>query len=184
MFLLTSIKATLSETFGGFLQRHQCTDFEKLCYYWPWDKINSVTKKFLVPTPSFIYYKNRDILTQFNKNDLMKLLWCLFSETRMHRHPENMFLLALRQDHFVKIFFLISTCPFMDLKTSDIFTQFNKSNTFRDMWWLFSETRIHGFPERMFLLTLRQNHFGNKKTFSSYSIVYWFQKEWYFYLIQ
>ena len=37
---------------------------------------------------------------KFSKNDPIRQLWWLLSETRMHRLPENMLLLTLRQDHF------------------------------------------------------------------------------------
>ena len=36
---------------------------------------------------------------KFSKNDPIRHLWWLVSETRMHRLPESMFLLNPRQDH-------------------------------------------------------------------------------------
>ena len=109
IFSLNSIKTTLS--YGGSFQRQVWTDFQKICFYWAWSKIISVTKIFLFPTPPLINFKNSDILTQFIKNDPIRHLWWLFSETRMHRLPENMFLVIPGQDHFSNQNIFRSCCP-------------------------------------------------------------------------
>ena len=85
-------------------------------------------KKILVLTTPFADYKSSDIFSQFNKNDPLSNLWLLFSEARMNRIPENMFLLTLRQDHFSIKKFLLPTPPLIDFKKSNIFTQFNKND--------------------------------------------------------
>ena len=87
----------------------------------------------------------------------------------MHRLPENMFLLTLRQDHFNNERNLLPTRPFIDFENSYIFTQFNKNDPIRHFWRLLSETRMHLLPENMFLLSPQQDHFSNKKKFNFYS---------------
>ena len=134
-------------------------------------------KKFLLPTPQYINFKNGDIFTQFNKNDSIRQLWRFFSQIHIHRLSQNMFLLILRQDHISNKKFFVATFPFIDFKNSDIFTQFNKNYRRRDLQLLVSETCMHRFPENMFLLTLRQDHFSNKKIFSFYSPIHRLQKQ-------
>ena len=60
-----------------------------------------------------------------------------------------MFLVALKQNHSSnKKKILVPTPPFLDFKSSDIFTHFKKNDTIRHLWWLFKEKIIHGLPEK------------------------------------
>ena len=102
----------------------------------------------------------------------------------MLRLPQNMFLLNSKQDHFSNKKLLVSTPQFIEFTNCDIFTQINKGNPIRHLWWLFSETRMHCLPENIFLLTLRQDHFSKKNFFSCYSPIYRLRKQQYFHLIQ
>ena len=160
-----SIKTTLSDHYDGSYQRHVCTNFQKICFYWTYDNTYSVTKHFLAPTPPFIDFKNFDILTQFSKNNPIRRLYWPFSEINMDPFPEKMFLLSLGQDHFRNKKILVPTPQYIDFKNVNIFSQFNKSNTIRNLWRFFSETHMHRLPENMFLLILRQYHFSKKKFF-------------------
>ena len=78
-----------------------------------------------------------------------------------------MFLVTLKQDHFRNKKLLFPTPPFLDFKNSDIFTQFNKIEGFRHIWWLFLEPPMHQFSENMFLLSLKVVQFSNQKVSSS-----------------
>ena len=51
---------------------------------------------------NFLFWISKTVIfsLKFSKNDPIRHLWWLVSETPMHRLPENMFLLSLRQDHF------------------------------------------------------------------------------------
>ena len=51
----------------------------------------------------------------------------------MHRFPENVFLLSLRQDHFTNSArtFLGPTAPFLYFKNSDIFTQIQQKPSYQ-----------------------------------------------------
>ena len=102
IFSLNSIKTNVSDTSGSSLQTHVCTDVQKICFYWNRGEIISGTKHFLVPTPQFIDFQNSDIFIEFNKNDPIGDLWWVYSETRVHRLLENIFLLILEKDDFSK----------------------------------------------------------------------------------
>ena len=62
---------------------------------------------------------------KFSKNDPIRHLWWLVSETRMYRLPENKFILSLRQDRFSNLTrkVLEPTPSFFYFKNSNIFTQ-------------------------------------------------------------
>ena len=103
----------------------------------------------------------------------------------MHRLLISKRLLTLRQDHFRnKKNFFVPSPLFIDFKNSNIFTQFKKNYPIRNLWWLFPERLMHQLQENMFLLTLRQDHFCNKKILSVFSPIYRVQKRWYFHSIQ
>ena len=73
------------------------------------------------------FYLSKTVIfsLKFSKNNPIRHLWWLASETHMHRLPENMFLLSPRQDHFSSSTkkFLGPFPPFLVFKNSDIFTQ-------------------------------------------------------------
>ena len=98
---------------------------------------------------------------KLSKNDLDRHL-LLISETCIHRLPENVFLLSLRQGDVSNStrMNLGPTVPFLYLKNSDILTQIQqKANVVRHLWWLVSKTRMHQLLENMTLLSLRQRYF-------------------------
>ena len=39
--------------------------------------------------------------------------------------------------------------------------KFSKGNPLRPLFWLVPQTRVHGLPEKNFILSLRQDHFSN-----------------------
>ena len=96
------------------------------------DRFNNSTSKFLGPTPPFSYSKTVIFSLKFSKNDRIRHLRWLVSETRVHQLLENIFLLSLRQDHFSNstINVLGSTPPFFYFKNSDIFTQIKQKQPF------------------------------------------------------
>ena len=98
-------------------------------------------------------------------NDSLRHLWRLVLETRMHRFPENLFLLILEQNQFSNktIETLGPNPPFFYLRNFLIFTQIlqKQPSDLRHLRWLVSETRMHGLPENMFLPILDQDQFIN-----------------------
>ena len=76
-----------------------------------------ISKIFRYHSPVFIFKKLVFSLT-LCKNDPLRHLWRLVSETRMHQPPENMFLLSPRQDLFSTetVKFVGSTLRFLYLK--------------------------------------------------------------------
>ena len=64
------------------------------------DHFSDSTIKLLGPTPPFLYLKKVIFSDIMSKNDPLRHLQWLLSERRMHRLPENMSKLSLKQDHF------------------------------------------------------------------------------------
>ena len=89
------------------------------------DHFSNSTKIFLGPTPPFLYLKKVIFSVKFSKNDPLRNLRWLFSQTRMHQLPKSMFLLKLRQDYFSNytIKFLGLTRQILYLKRCDISSQ-------------------------------------------------------------
>ena len=81
----------------------------------------------------------------------------------MNRFPENMFLLSLRQDHVSNqtVKSLDPTPLFSFSKNCGIFTQIQQNNPLKQPRWLVSDTCMHGLPENIFVLSLRQGHLSN-----------------------
>ena len=80
----------------------------------------------------------------------------------MHRLPENMFLLSLRQNHCSnsrrKV--LRPTPSFLYFENSDIFNQIQKKRPYQHLWWLVSEARMYRLQQNMLVLSLQQDHCG------------------------
>ena len=97
---------------------------------------------------------------KFSKKDSLRHLWWLLSERRMQRLPKNIFLLSLRQYHLSKYTkkLLAFTPPFFIFKKCDISSQNQQKRPSQTL----SETRMHRRPKKMFLLSLRQNHFSKE----------------------
>ena len=67
-FYSNSIKAILSDTCSDSFQRHVCTEFQKLCFYWPKKRsFQSLNGKCSGPTPTYIYLKKYHIFTQIRQ---------------------------------------------------------------------------------------------------------------------
>ena len=100
---------------------------------------------------------------KLTKNNPLWHLWWLFSQTRMHRIPKEMFLQSLRKDHFSNSTkkYLSPTPPFLCLKNVIFLVNLSKNDPLRHLRWLFSQTHIHRLPTNMFLPSLRKDHFSN-----------------------
>ena len=60
---------------------------------------HSLNNIFFRSHSSVFIFKKMIFLIKFRKNDSLRYLWWLLSETHMHLLPKMMFLLSLRQDH-------------------------------------------------------------------------------------
>ena len=127
------------------------------------DHFSNKTIKFVGPTSAFLYLKKYIFSVKFSKNNPLRDLWRLVSETRMHWLPENMFVLSLKQNHFsngtIKI--LGPTPQFFYLNKVIFSVKLRKNDLLRDLWWFVTETGMHRLSKNMFLLSLRQDHFIN-----------------------
>ena len=122
---------------------------------------------------------------EFTKNEPLRHLRWLVSETSMHQLPETMFLISFRQDHFSnhKIRYLGSTLPFLYLKNCSIFTQTQQKwhyqtsavARFRGTYVPTSTKHASAKPKTRSFQLLNNNFFRFN------SLVFIFKELWYFY---
>ena len=107
-------------------------------------------------------------------------MWWLVSETRIHRLPDIMYVLSLRQDHFSnqKVKIVGPTPPFLYFKKSDIFSQIQQKRP-SQMPAVARFRHTYAPTSRIYVCTeseTRQLKKLNNKTFRSHSSVFIFIK--------
>ena len=115
---------------------------------------------------------------KFNKSDHLRDLWCLVSETCMHRIPQNLFLLSLKQDNSFR-----TQSSIFIFKKCGIFTQIQQKRPsqtpavvcFGDTYPLTSIKYVSTEPKKKSFQLL------NDKNLRSESSIFIFKRMWYFY---
>ena len=124
---------------------------------------SSKSRKFLGPTPPFLYLKNGDIFTQIEQKPA-----CQTPVIAGFRHTyapsSTKYLSTKSKTRWFQFFnqnIFRSHSPDFIFEKLVFSLNFSKNHFVRHLWWLISKTGMHPLPENMFLLSLRQDPFSN-----------------------